>query len=208
MKYSMNLFRNTSWYRPAFLILVTLLAGVLSCKRSTGTLVRINTELGEIVVEVYPDRAPVTSHNFLEHVEKGTYTNSLFYRVVRMDNQPHNEIKIEVIQGGLFEDDILDTKAPIIHETTKLTGILHTDGVISMARMEPGTASTEFFICIGNQPSLDFGGERNPDGQGFAAFGKVVRGMEVVRAIQALPDQGQYLVEKVSILHMSVIPAR
>ncbi|TFH23443.1 MAG: peptidylprolyl isomerase [Bacteroidia bacterium] len=204
----MNLFRNTSWYRPAFLILVTLLAGVLSCKRSTGTLVRINTELGEIVVEVYPDRAPVTSHNFLEHVEKGTYTNSLFYRVVRMDNQPHNEVKIEVIQGGLFEDDILDTKAPIIHETTKLTGILHTDGVISMARMEPGTASTEFFICIGNQPSLDFGGERNPDGQGFAAFGKVVRGMEVARAIQALPDQGQYLVEKVSILHMSVIPAR
>ncbi|TFH25868.1 MAG: hypothetical protein E4H10_08665, partial [Bacteroidia bacterium] len=80
MKYSMNLFRNTSWYRPAFLILVTLLAGVFSCKRPSGTLVSINTELGEIVVEVYPDRAPVTSHNFLEHVEKGTYTNSLFYR--------------------------------------------------------------------------------------------------------------------------------
>jgi peptidyl-prolyl cis-trans isomerase A (cyclophilin A) len=159
-----------------------------------------------MVVEVYPDRAPVTASNFLNHVKKGTYTNSVFYRVVRMDNQPHNEVKIEVIQGGLFEDDLVDAIPPIIHETTRASGILHTDGVISMARNVPGTASTEFFICIGDQPSLDFGGNRNPDEQGFATFGKVVKGMEVVRAIQALPDDGQYLVEQVTILEMSVIP--
>lgn len=204
----MNLFRNTSWYKASLFILAMLLTGVLSCKYSPGTQVRIDTSMGEIVVELYSDLAPVTSQNFLAHVEKGTYTNSFFYRVVRMDNQPNSEVKIEVIQGGLFEDDILDTKTPIIHESTKLTGIIHTDGVISMARMEPGTASTEFFICIGDQPSLDFGGERNPDGQGFAAFGKVIRGMEVARAIQALPDEGQYLPEKVNILHMSVIPEK
>ena len=204
----MNLYRNTSWCKPSLYILVILLAGVLSCKRSPGTLVRISTDMGDIVVEVYPDLAPVTAQNFLNHVKKGTYTNSLFYRVVRMDNQPHNEVRIEVIQGGLFEDDLREAIPPIIHETTEATGILHTDGVISMARMEPGTASTEFFICIGDQPSLDFGGDRNPDGQGFAAFGKVQKGMEVVRTIQTLPDDGQYLVEKISILSMSVIPAR
>jgi len=175
---------------------------------SPPTLVRISTNMGDIVVEVYTDLAPVTAQNFLNHVEKGTYTNSLLYRVVRMDNQPFNEVKIEVIQGGLFEDDLLEAIPPIIHETTEATGILHTDGVISMARMEPGSASTEFFICIGDQPSLDFGGKRNPDGQGFAAFGRVVTGMEVARAIQALPDKGQYLLEKVSILSMSVIPAQ
>lgn len=205
--YSMNLFKLTSWFRPALYILAILLAGVLSCKPSPGPLVRISTELGDILVEVYPDLAPLTANNFLFHVEKGSYTNSLFYRVVRMDNQPHSEVKIEVIQGGLFEDDILDTIPSIPHESTENTGILHTDGVISMARMEPGTASTEFFICIGDQPSLDYGGKRNPDGQGFAAFGKVVKGMEVVRAIQALPDEGQYLAEKVKILDMSLLPA-
>ena len=204
----MNLFRNTSWHKASLFILAILLTGVLSCKHSSNTQVRIDTSMGEIVVEIYPELAPVTAQNFLEHVEKGTYSNSLFYRVVRMDNQPHNEVKIEVIQGGLFDDDILDTIPPIIHESNELTGILHTDGVISMARMEPGTASTEFFICIGDQPSLDFGGERNPDGQGFAAFGKVIRGMELARAIQAKPDKDQYLVEKVSILGMTVLPAR
>jgi peptidyl-prolyl cis-trans isomerase A (cyclophilin A) len=162
--------------------------------------------MGEIVVEVYPGQAPVTARNFLDHVEKGTYTNSFFYRVVRLDNQPMNPVKIEVIQGGLFDEDKLDTIPTIPHESTQATGILHTDGVISMARMEPGSASTEFFICIGDQPSLDFGGGRNPDGQGFAAFGKVIRGMEVVRAIQALPDDGQYLLEEVRILDMSVVP--
>lgn len=204
----MILFRNTSWYRPTLLFLVILLAGVLSCNRSTSPQVRICTDLGDMVVEVYPDLAPVTARNFLDHVEKGSYTNSVFYRVLRMDNQPHNEVKIEVIQGGLFEDELLDTIPPILHETTEITGILHADGVISMARMEPGTASTEFFICLGDQPSLDFGGRRNPDGQGFAAFGKVIEGMEVARAIQALPDNGQYLVEKVSIQGISKLSAR
>jgi peptidyl-prolyl cis-trans isomerase A (cyclophilin A) len=204
----MNLFRNTISHRPAILSLVILLTGVVSCDRSPLTQVSISTDMGTFVVEVYPDKAPVTASNFLNHVEKGSYTNSLFYRVVRMDNQPNNDVKIEVIQGGVFEDDLIEAHAPILHESTDLTGILHTDGVISMARMEPGSASTEFFICIGDQPSLDFDGERNPDKQGFAAFGKVVKGMEVARAIQALPDDGQYLVEKVIILNMSVLSER
>jgi peptidyl-prolyl cis-trans isomerase A (cyclophilin A) len=203
----MNLFGNISLYKTIPILLVMLLAGALSCKRSPATLVSIRTNLGDMVVEVYPDKAPITAANFLEHVEKGTYTNSCFYRVVRMDNQPFNEVKIEVIQGGLFEDRILDTIPTIIHETTEHTGIQHSHGVLSMARMEPGSASTEFFICIGDQSALDFGGKRNPDGQGFAAFGKVIKGMGVARAIQALPDEDQFLLEKVVIQSMEIISA-
>jgi len=169
------------------------------------SMVVIRTTMGDISIELHEDQAPVTVANFLYHVEAGHYTNSLFYRVVRMDNQPRSKVKIEVIQGGLFHDEVLDTIPGILHESTLKTGILHTDGVISMARMEPGSASTEFFICIGDQPSLDFGGDRNPDGQGFAAFGKVVAGMEVVRAIQALPDEGQYLKEGVYIREITRI---
>jgi peptidyl-prolyl cis-trans isomerase A (cyclophilin A) len=178
-------------------------AGLVSCDRP-ATMVLIRTDLGDMTVEIYRDRAPVTAGNFLSHVERGDYTNSMFYRVVRLDNQPDSPVKIQVIQGGLFHDEVVDSITPIRHESTRETGILHTDGVISMARNEPGSASTEFFICIGDQPSLDYGGERNPDGQGFAAFGKVIRGMEVARAIQALPDDGQYLKEKVRIREISL----
>lgn len=194
----MNSCRNKSWFNPWHFVLTALLALPVSCDRP-ATRVVIRTDLGDMTVELYRDRAPVTAENFLAHVERGSYTNSMFYRVVRMDNQPQSQVKIEVIQGGLFHDEVLDTIAPIRHEPTSETGILHTDGVISMARMEPGTASTEFFICIGDQPSLDSGGQRNPDGQGFAAFGKVVEGMDLVRAIQALPDEGQYLIEPLVI---------
>lgn len=179
---------------------------MFQCNRSNIHALVIATEMGEITIEVYPDQAPVTVTNFLKLVEQGSYTESVFYRVVRMDNQPHNRVRIEVIQGGLFDDDLIDTYAPIVHETTRQTGILHTNGVISMARNEPGSASTEFFICVGDQPALDFGGDRNPDGQGFAAFGQVTSGMEVVRAIQALPDTGQFLLDRVLIREINLIP--
>ena len=199
----MILYRNIIWHKAKILLLITILAGPAACDRP-ATMVVIRTDLGDMTVEIYTDQAPVTAANFLAHVEKGNYTNSVFYRVVRMDNQSQNQVKIEVIQGGLFHDEVLDSIAPIIHESTRETGILHTDGVISMARNEPGSASTEFFICIGDQPSLDFGGNRNPDGQGFAAFGKVVSGMDVARDIQALPDEGQFLKQHVLIREISI----
>lgn len=195
----MNSFISTSFKQHISILLLLALFGFSSFGQNRIRKAVIKTELGDIVVEVYPDRAPITANNFLQHVEKGTYTNSIFYRVVRMDNQPQNKVKIEVIQGGLFEDELVERIAPIKHETTEVTGIRHSKGVISMARMGPGTASTEFFICLRDQPSLDFGGNRNPDGQGFAAFGKVIRGMKVVKAIQALPDDNQYLKEKMRI---------
>jgi len=161
--------------------------------------VNIDTRFGSIVLEIDSVRAPLTASNFLQHVDAGNYTDAVFYRVVRMDNQPDNDVKIEVIQGGRFIEPQDESIKPIAHETTQTTGILHKDGTLSMARLEPGTASTEFFICIGDQPELDFGGKRNPDGQGFAAFGKVVAGMDVVRKIQQQNDIRQTLTEPVKI---------
>ncbi len=168
-------------------------------------IVQISTELGDIDVEVYLNKAPITATNFLAYVDAGKYNSqACFYRVVRLDNQSNKPIKIEVIQGGFQEDSIVERYQfpPIKHETTKETGILHKDGVISMGRIEPGSASSEFFICIGDQPELDFKGKRNPDGQGFAAFGRVIRGMEVVRKIQLLKDIDQYLMNPVRIVNV------
>ncbi len=172
--------------------------------------VQMQTSAGNITLELYPDAAPLTVANFLNYVDRHFYDQGSFYRVVRMDNQTQNTIKIEVIQGGLNLEPENLPFAPIAHETTADTGIRHTDGVISMARLEPGTASSEFFICINDQPELDYGGMRNPDGQGFAAFGRVVSGMNVVRAIQQMKTDtpptdsleytsGQILLEPVQI---------
>lgn len=148
--------------------------------------VRIETDAGAITVEVYADKAPVTAANFLRYVNEKRYDGGAFYRVVTMQNQPTSPVKIEVIQGGLDGDSTKRLPA-IPHETNDKTGIKHLDGTISMARGAPGSASSEFFFCIGAQPELDFGGKRNPDGQGFAAFGRVVQGMDVVRKIQQMP---------------------
>ena len=164
--------------------------------------VEITTSFGTIELEIYEDKAPITANNFLHHVDHNTFKDACFYRVLRMDKQGNRNTKIEVIQGGLFHDSIVDQIPTIIHENTKQTGVMHTDGVISMARNQPGSASTEFFICVGEQASLDYGGMRNSDGQGFAAFGKVIKGMDVVKQIQVQKDEGQMLIEKIKILSL------
>jgi len=130
------------------------------------------------------------------------FKNASFYRAVRLDNQPDSKVKIEVIQGGLGFGQDGRRRPPVAHETTKETGILHKDGVVSMARTTPGSAQTEFFICIGDQPELDFGGKRNPDGQGFAAFGRVVGGVKIPRAIQQKPADKEMLTKPVVIRSM------
>lgn len=198
------------------LFLALLLSTVNSNSVAAETvMVVMSTSAGDITLELYPDAAPVTVENFLKYVEGKHYDNEAsFYRTVRMDNQAQNKIKIEVIQGGLGMEVPDLPFGPIVHETTKTSGILHKDGVISMGRLEPGTATSEFFICINDQPELDFGGERYPDGQGFATFGKVVKGMDVVRTIQAMKTDmpegeeleytsGQMLIEPVVIHKIS-----
>jgi peptidyl-prolyl cis-trans isomerase A (cyclophilin A) len=160
--------------------------------------VAIETELGTIEVSLEAIKAPATTANFLRYIEVGAYTGGLFHRTVTKNNQPQNKVKIEVIQGGttLEGTGVL----PIPLERTRDTGLHHLDGTLSMARDTPDSATSDFFICIGDQPELDFGGKSNPDGQGFAAFGRVVKGMEIVRRIQARPAKGQDITPPVKIL--------
>ena len=169
-------------------------------RSQSSPIVLIQTELGDVVAELFLYKAPITASNFLCYVDENRFEGAAFYRVVRLDNQPENDVRIEVVQGGLGFVESGLRLPPIIHETTDKTGVLHKDGVVSMARREPGTASSEFFICIGDQPELDYGGNRNPDGQGFAAFGRIMQGMDVIRAIQQQPARGQMLVSPVRII--------
>lgn len=150
--------------------------------------VRVQTTLGDIVLELDPARAPKTTENFLRYVDAGHYDGGTFHRTVTMDNQPESPVKIEVIQAGVAGDRAKEGFPPIALERTTVTGLKHVDGAVSMARGAPDSATSGWFICINDQPSLDFGGARNPDGQGFAAFGKVVAGMDVVRKIQQAPS--------------------
>jgi peptidyl-prolyl cis-trans isomerase A (cyclophilin A) len=158
----------------------------------------IQTELGDIEVEVDTVRAPVTAANFLRYVDLGFYHVGRFHRTVREDNQPQQKVKIAVIQAGLDSLRVQEFP-PIPLERTRETGVLHRDGTISMARDGPNSATSEFFICIGNQPELDFGGKRNPDGQGFAAFGRVVLGMDIVAKIHQAPAREQQLTPAIRI---------
>lgn len=161
----------------------------------------IKTSLGDIAIELYPAKAPITVANFMRYVDKKLYNESSFFRVCTPANEATRKVKIEVIQGGnVPEGSGLDS---IEIETTKSTGLLHKDGTLSMARSGPNSATSEFFICINNQPALDYGGARNPDGQGFAAFGKVTNGMDVVKKIQSQKDTSQYLVKPVKIYEIS-----
>ena len=153
----------------------------------------IQTDLGEIEIEVDTAHAPSTASNFLKYVDAGLYDGGLFHRTVRPDNQREKPVKIAVIQGAANASRKSEYLPPIALERTNKTGLAHKDGTVSMARAGVDTATDEFFICVGDQPELDFGGKRNPDGQGFAAFGRVVGGMDVVRRIQESPAEGETL---------------
>ena len=184
-----------------FLFLMLLLAHNLFAQT-----VLIKTSEGDIKVKLEAKKAPVTVSNFLKYVDENLYDNGTFFRVVRLDNQVNNPIKIQVIQGGI-DEKTKKIYPPIELETTQKTGIKHKNGTISMARSQPNTATASFFICIEDQPELDFGGKRNPDGQGFAAFGKVVQGMDIVKKIQQGKtkssqefNQPQVLIEPVKII--------
>lgn len=179
-----------------FLVFAFLIAQTAFAKKKVAC--EMKTSLGNIRVELYPGKAPKTVTNFLKYVDHRLYDGTTFYRVCTPENEKDRKVKIEVIQGG----DVREASqfAPVPMETTRQTGLRHLNGTISMARDAPNSATSSFFICINNQPELDFGGKRNPDGQGFAAFGKVTRGMKVVRKIQAQENKDQYLINPVKII--------
>jgi cyclophilin family peptidyl-prolyl cis-trans isomerase len=161
--------------------------------------VLIQTSIGDIEVELDAKHAPITTRNFLRYVLEGFYSDGVFFRTVTAANQPDNPVKIAVIQARADPTREQEALAPIAIERTRDTGLAHLDGTISMARKGPDTATHHFFICVGDQPELDFGGRRNADGQGFAAFGRVVKGMEVVRKIHESSAEGQTLAPAIRI---------
>ncbi len=173
-----------------------------------AVVVAIFTTAGEVDVRVDTERAPRTAANFLSYVQRGFFDGGSFFRTVttQPDNQPQNTVKIDVIQATHNAKAHPRLDAPVIFEPTSVTGIQHHDGTVSMAR-DAGldTAQTDFFICIGDQPSLDDGGLRSKDHRGFAAFGQVVSGMDVVRKIHAAPQADQQLRPPFSIVRIAVI---
>jgi peptidyl-prolyl cis-trans isomerase A (cyclophilin A) len=180
-------------------ITLSLATITLGGDKNTRVHVVLTTNRGEIELELDAARAPLTTANFLRYVDQGLYDGGVFHRTVTLGNQQANKIKIEVIQGGINPARAKEDGPAIALERTRDTGLRHEDGTISMARNGPDTATSDFFICVNSQPELDFGGRRNPDGQGFAAFGRVVRGLDVVRAIQQAPAEGQKLLPAVLI---------
>lgn len=186
-------------------ILAVTLFCVISCssRQPKNPHIEIRTKIGNIEVELFPDQAPQTVMAILSYIDAGFYRDASFYRVLNMNNQPSDAPKAELIQGGLWNKPGVgrDIRG-IAHESTQQTGILHKNGVISLARQEPGTANTEFFICIGDQPGFDHGGENNPDGQGYAAFGKVVKGMDIARRISDMHEEDQYFEPTIPIFNI------
>lgn len=205
--------RRSNQWRALAVLALSFTAIAASCAHAGATRekgqvhIRIETEAGVILADLDSVRAPVSVTNFLRYVDAGLYRDGTFYRTVRADNQPRDTVRIAVIQGGRRADREIKSFPPIALERTSVTGLLHKDGVLSMARGTADSATEAFFICIGDQPALDFAGHRNLDGQGFAAFGRVTSGMDVVRRINAAPaDVQQKLQPPIRILNITRSP--
>lgn len=162
--------------------------------------IKIETGYGDIEVVLYPEKAPKTVAAFLSYIDSGLYDNASFYRVLKNENVPA-EYNTGLIQGGIFKTNTdRQIKLPGIgHESPKITGISHVSGIISLARTTPGSASSEFFICIGDQKQFDSSSRGNFDGLGYAAFGLVVKGMNVVSKIQNKESNGDSFVKEIKI---------
>ena len=170
--------------------------------------VRLETTEGPIVVALEQGRAPITTANFLRYVDEKRFDGISFYRAVNVAPG------FGLIQGGL-RGDARKLLPPIKHEPTTVTGLSHIDGAISMARNAPGTADANFFITVGAIPSMDADPKQPGDNLGFAVFGHVTEGMDIVRHILQEPTsptegegvmKGQMLVQPVRILSARRIP--
>lgn len=173
-----------------FLVVISFIA--CGEKKYKEPHVLIDTEFGDIELELYPEKAPKTVAAFLANVDAGHYKNVSFYRVLKNEDVPE-EYNRGLIQGGVFKakPGLVPSLNKVEHESPKQTGITHESGIISMARTTPGSATSEFFICIGDQKQFDSSSRGNSDGLGYAAFGKVVEGMKVVKSIQNKKSTGE-----------------
>ena len=146
--------------------------------------VRVNLVTGEglIGLLLYGDKAPLTTANFLRYVDDRLYDRSKIYRALHSPNAPD----VGLVQGGARFDPAHPHR-PVAHESTTQTGLAHKDGTLSLARGALGSATSDFFICVGDAPYLDANPSAPGDNQGFAAFGQCVEGMDIVRRILAMP---------------------
>jgi peptidyl-prolyl cis-trans isomerase A (cyclophilin A) len=179
------------------ILIVTLLTVPAHAQAPTGphpVVVTFETGKGAIEIEVDTIHAPLSAANFLKYVDGGFYDGGTVNRAVRPDNTTRHDVEIQVIQFQIDRARRRQEFPPVPLERTTVTGLTHRDGAVSMARSGPDTATASFSIVIGDRPEMDYGGTRHPDGQGFAVFGRVVRGMDVVKAIQASPtgQRGAY----------------
>jgi len=173
--------------------------------------VKLDTAEGPILLELYPDKAPITAGNFLRYVDEKRFDGATFYRASKVPNAP----EFGLVQGGVQNDPARVLK-PIAHEPTTKTGLSHTNGAISMGRTSPGTATSDFFICVGDMTYMDANPSQPGDNLGFAAFGKVVEGMDTVQKILAAPTsptagegvmKGEMLAKPVKIITARRAPA-
>ncbi len=192
-------------------------AGTSPASAPSPVIVVLETELGNMTLEIDAARAPITAANFLKYVDAGLYDGGEFHRAVRPDNETRKDVPIQVIQARINETRRAEAFPAVPLERTTQTGLKHLDGTISMARdvtptrPGPDTVRSDLFICIGDQPLLDYDGKRSPDGQGFSAFGRIIDGFEVVRRIHMAPTptdtparfgvaEGQSLVPPIRII--------
>lgn len=191
------------WNQRAVAALLLLTPTMSIAQTRVGMVpVRIETSVGVVTADLDSAHAPLTVRNFLRYVDSLAYDGGAFHRAVTMSNQPRDTVRIEVIQGGANRARGGARFPAIEHEPTQRTGLRHVDGALSMARAGPNTATSDFFVSIGDQPSLDFGGHRNLDGHGFAVFGHVTGGMDIVRAIQRSPVEAQTLTPPITIVRI------
>ena len=172
--------------------------------------VKIDTDLGPITVALEKERAPLTTANFLKYVDQKRYDGTTFYRAMNFPGWPD----LGLVQGGI-KSDPKRALPPVAHEPTTKTGLTHSDGAISMARGAPGSANADFFIILGGLPGLDANPKAEGDNQGFAVFGKVTEGMDVVKQILAQPTsategvgvmKGQMIAKPVLIRSVRRVP--
>ena len=169
--------------------------------------VTLTTREGVIVIEMATAKAPITAANFLRYVDQKRFEGTTFYRASTPPGEP-NKGDYGLLQGGINGDPKRMLR-PIAHEPTTLTGLSHRDGAVSIGRFAPGTATGDFFICVGDQLYLDADPKAQPPAAGFAVFGQVIQGMEVVRKVLAMPTsptagegamKGQMLLQPVRII--------
>jgi peptidyl-prolyl cis-trans isomerase A (cyclophilin A) len=191
----------------AILLQIAVAVGVM--QPADGVFVRVETALGNIDIAVDTAHAPITAANFLKYVDGKFYDGGQFHRATRPDNyrpQLPERPPMQIIQAGIDHARRPEAFPAIPLERTTATGLKHVSGAVSMARFEAAdSATSDFFICVDDEPSLDFGSKRYEDGQGFAAFGRVVKGMEVVRRIQHQPVKEQALDPPITIVRIARI---